>query len=224
MKDNKFIKKLVEVIPPKEDDCSEIVKAVLEDVEAAFDELGYGFSTKVEGEYTWVVAQGYSGVSQGVFRFDYSTSQKSVEDRQVYPCIHLYNPRGHSVPPIPEGQCFNQAWVHTREEFEDTLSKWFDASMLSIPPKEDEAPRKSRIEETCKLYGDRLKTYGPIGCDDPSPLLHVRWMVQEIPKFIEEGRIEKANRWLGFAQGVLWEQDIYTIDEMKEHNRETPDD
>ena len=29
----------------------------------------------------------------------------------------------------------------------------------------------------------------------------------------------KANRWLGFIQGVLWEHHIFTIDNMRDHNR-----
>lgn len=30
---------------------------------------------------------------------------------------------------------------------------------------------------------------------------------------------EKLHRWLGFVQGVLYCQRVYTIEEMKEHNR-----
>jgi len=37
--------------------------------------------------------------------------------------------------------------------------------------------------------------------------------------FVKEGRRRKANRWLGFVQGFLWANGIYTIEEMKEHNR-----
>ena len=33
---------------------------------------------------------------------------------------------------------------------------------------------------------------------------------------------EKLMRWLGFMQGALWVKGIYTIDELKAHNR--PDD
>jgi hypothetical protein len=48
---------------------------------------------------------------------------------------------------------------------------------------------------------------------------HILWMLDQIPGFLEEGRKEKSNRWLGFIQGALWAQDIYTIEEMKDHNR-----
>ena len=50
---------------------------------------------------------------------------------------------------------------------------------------------------------------------------NARYCVAMVPralKFVEEGRIEKAMRWLGFIQGVMWSEGIYTIDEMKEHN------
>jgi len=32
---------------------------------------------------------------------------------------------------------------------------------------------------------------------------HLLWMLVQAPLFYAEGKIEKANRWLGFAQGVL---------------------
>jgi hypothetical protein len=48
---------------------------------------------------------------------------------------------------------------------------------------------------------------------------HVVWMVTEAKGYAKEGRVEKANRWLGFIQGVLWSKGIFKIDEMKEHNR-----
>ena len=32
-------------------------------------------------------------------------------------------------------------------------------------------------------------------------------------------RWSKIHRWIGFIQGVLWVEGIYTIDEMGEHNR-----
>lgn len=34
---------------------------------------------------------------------------------------------------------------------------------------------------------------------------------------------EKFMRWLGFMQGALWSEGIYTIDEMREHNRSDGD-
>jgi hypothetical protein len=49
-------------------------------------------------------------------------------------------------------------------------------------------------------------------------LEHVEWMTHEALGFIKEGRLDKANRWLGFIQGVLWSQGIRTIDQMRQDN------
>lgn len=35
---------------------------------------------------------------------------------------------------------------------------------------------------------------------------------------------EKAHRWLGFIQGVLWLSGVYTLDELKEHSHKCSDD
>ncbi len=48
---------------------------------------------------------------------------------------------------------------------------------------------------------------------------HALWMIQETRDFIHECRIEKAFRWLGFVQGVLWSIGLVSIDEAKEANR-----
>jgi hypothetical protein len=48
---------------------------------------------------------------------------------------------------------------------------------------------------------------------------YLRWMCQEVLSWDLEKDWEKANRWLGFIQGVLWEQHIFTIDDMRKHNR-----
>jgi hypothetical protein len=54
----------------------------------------------------------------------------------------------------------------------------------------------------------------------PSQMLqHARWMCQRACSFVDDGRLEKANRWLGFIQGVLWVCGVATIDEMRDLNR-----
>jgi len=76
--------------------------------------------------------------------------------------------------------------------------------------------------------------------DALNQLCHVRWMCQEIPKFLPDpycacgapscdschpppretpADLEKAMRWLGFIQGVLWSTGTRSIDEMREDNR-----
>ena len=92
---------------------------------------------------------------------------------------------------------------------------------------------KDQIKKTLRIYDDKLAVSGiePIRDTNAGHLRehHIRWMCQEMlewPLFNEgigdpaeeaENK-EKANRWLGFIQGVLWAECIYTIDEMRDHN------
>lgn len=50
-------------------------------------------------------------------------------------------------------------------------------------------------------------------------LAHCHGMLDEMKTFIEEGRMEKVFRWLGFIQGCLWIIGVYTVEEIKNHNR-----
>lgn len=50
-------------------------------------------------------------------------------------------------------------------------------------------------------------------------LCHVKWMLYEIIRWPVNEELGKKFRWLGFIQGVLWVEGVYTIDEMREHNR-----
>lgn len=48
---------------------------------------------------------------------------------------------------------------------------------------------------------------------------HCHSMLDEMTEFVREGRIEKAFRWLGFIQGILWLNGVYTLTDLKNHNR-----
>ena len=48
---------------------------------------------------------------------------------------------------------------------------------------------------------------------------HCLYMCHEILSFIDQRRIDKADRWIGFIQGVFAAYCMYTIREMAEHNR-----
>lgn len=50
-------------------------------------------------------------------------------------------------------------------------------------------------------------------------LCHLHAMIDEMRIFVREGRMDKVFRWLGFMQGALWCQGIYTLEELKNHNR-----
>ena len=50
-------------------------------------------------------------------------------------------------------------------------------------------------------------------------LEHCHGMLDKMEGFMRESRIEKVFRWLGFIQGCLWSQKIYTLEELKNHSR-----
>jgi hypothetical protein len=52
-----------------------------------------------------------------------------------------------------------------------------------------------------ELYGHRLRAFD--GSWD-TVVHHLVYMTQEAKKFVDEGRMDKAMRWLGFLQGTLW--------------------
>ena len=47
---------------------------------------------------------------------------------------------------------------------------------------------------------------------------HCYWMLGQMEQFLAKDKIDKAFRWLGFIQGVLWMHGLYTIDELRDHN------
>jgi len=52
-------------------------------------------------------------------------------------------------------------------------------------------------------------------------LSHARWMSLRMIELVDQGRIEKAFRWLGHIQGLLVAYGVYSINEVKEHSRPT---
>lgn len=53
-------------------------------------------------------------------------------------------------------------------------------------------------------------------------IYHLHFMTQEGKRLVDQGRIAKSHRWLGFLQGALWGLGITSIVEQKNINR--PDD
>ena len=47
---------------------------------------------------------------------------------------------------------------------------------------------------------------------------HILFMCERGKEFVDEDRIEKANRWLGFVQGYICSAGLASIDEMKRWN------
>ncbi len=49
-------------------------------------------------------------------------------------------------------------------------------------------------------------------------LAHALWMLPEMKEFVLKGRIDKAFRWLGFLQGILWVTGVMSIDDSRRAN------
>jgi hypothetical protein len=73
---------------------------------------------------------------------------------------------------------------------------------------------KDKIMEVLNRYKTFLKNIGP-------PIEHCYWMILQIEDWMlyDDTDMEKLMRWLGFIQGVLWAERIFTINELREHNR-----
>lgn len=50
-------------------------------------------------------------------------------------------------------------------------------------------------------------------------LPHCASMLPLMERMVQDGEMGKFFRWLGFLQGVLWTLGIYSLDEMRKHNR-----
>jgi hypothetical protein len=47
---------------------------------------------------------------------------------------------------------------------------------------------------------------------------HCLWMIGEMMVFVENGKIEKAMRWLGFLQACLLLTGHFTLSDLRNHN------
>lgn len=71
--------------------------------------------------------------------------------------------------------------------------------------------KRNELLKLCEEYDKLLEKDGFSNVtehDEYGSLNHCRWMLNEIPNFLPEDpwkqNLEKANRWLGFVQGILW--------------------
>lgn len=63
--------------------------------------------------------------------------------------------------------------------------------------------------------------YGEAVRDHKSPgnnFGHLRWMCIQIKEFAEAGRVDKAQRWLGFVQGACWILGMQSVEDSKRQN------
>lgn len=84
------------------------------------------------------------------------------------------------------------------------------------------------IKTVCKLYHQKLVELGykaergRKNYERVERVNHIVWMLEQIPEKADKN-VEKACRWLGFVQGVLWRDSYFTIDEMRNHNSSIPE-
>ena len=76
-----------------------------------------------------------------------------------------------------------------------------------------------QVKNVCKIYEDKLALFKAIQRKNVIDAEHIKFMSQEIPNILDKGHIEKAMRWLGFMQGYLVSIGVYTLEEMKQHNK-----
>ena len=76
----------------------------------------------------------------------------------------------------------------------------------------------STYSELLKKEGHKFERNGDAK-EREARLNHALWMCRETINFVREEKLDKANRWMGFIQGVLWTYNIYSVDEMRDHNR-----
>ena len=76
---------------------------------------------------------------------------------------------------------------------------------------------RDQILKVCRLYKEKLEKRNNNEIKGHRHILH---MLDEIQRMvIIQTELDKAYRWLGFVQGVLWAEQVYTIDEMRKHNK-----
>ena len=86
-----------------------------------------------------------------------------------------------------------------------------------------------KVRQVLTIYRKKFKDLGipsrpfphaEFPTTDNDILAHCHGMLDEMETFIQEENMGKVFRWLGFIQGCLWKVGIYTIEEMKDHNRQ----
>lgn len=86
----------------------------------------------------------------------------------------------------------------------------------------------NKVFEVIKTYREYFESRGipkidypyELDCDSKeSALAHCHGMLDQMEEFVVQGRMGKVFRWLGFVQGCLWSAQVYTLEDLKNHNR-----
>lgn len=85
-----------------------------------------------------------------------------------------------------------------------------------------------KVQQVIRIYRETFENMGVEKVEHPhearltcaaASLEHCHSMLDKMEGFIKEDRMDKVYRWLGFIQGVLWSQGIYTLHNLTHHNR-----
>jgi hypothetical protein len=69
---------------------------------------------------------------------------------------------------------------------------------------------------------DKYQTdLAPLGDGSDQDIVHIYNMLCRMRQFIPDDMM-RAERWLGFIQGALWQKGIYSIEDMMYHNGDDP--
>lgn len=78
------------------------------------------------------------------------------------------------------------------------------------------------MQDIASRYLERFKDYGVSVSQDrhteESAMAYANYMCCRIKEMAREGDESKANRWLGFVQGIYWSFGMYSINNMRDHN------
>lgn len=74
-----------------------------------------------------------------------------------------------------------------------------------------------KVREVCDSYLE-LEKQRILHTNSPE-LTYAFRMCERIREHIENNKIEKSMRWLGFIQGVLYSNGVLSVEELKNHNR-----
>lgn len=75
------------------------------------------------------------------------------------------------------------------------------------------------VRSVINRYEEEMSAYGRFPAASRLKKEHVLGMCRKVRQFLDEGRIEKAMRWLGFIQGWFWAIEHYSVKELADHNR-----
>lgn len=90
---------------------------------------------------------------------------------------------------------------------------------------------EAQLKGIIAIYDARLRESGRVAIratvtglvlSQVERLDHALWMCREILRPLPAALdTDKAGRWLGFIQGVLWTAGVYAVEELRLHNIDT---